>query len=104
MDEAEAFLRGKSRAVMARMSAEMQSASDDMEFERVMARSALDVAVQYAKAMGFNVIAVDVADDKLQLAKELGADKVINAAKREAKCKNTQGGNNANSTAAVRIC
>ncbi len=34
VDEAEAFLRGKSRAVMARMSAEMQSASDDMEFER----------------------------------------------------------------------
>ena len=34
VDEAEAFLRGKSRAVMARMSAEMQAASDDMEFER----------------------------------------------------------------------
>ncbi len=34
VEEAEAFLRGKSRAVMARMSAEMQAASDDMEFER----------------------------------------------------------------------
>ena len=32
--EAEAFLRGKSRAVMGRMSAEMQAASDDLEFER----------------------------------------------------------------------
>lgn len=31
--EAEAFLRGKSRAVIARLSAEMQTASDDMEFE-----------------------------------------------------------------------
>ncbi|MFB5661104.1 alcohol dehydrogenase AdhP [Alteribacillus sp. HJP-4] len=36
------------------------------------------VAVQYAKAMGLNVIAVDVRDDKLQLAKELGADDVVN--------------------------
>ncbi len=34
VQEAEAFLRGKSRAVMARMSAEMQSAADDLEFER----------------------------------------------------------------------
>src|SRR6201986_1214902 len=32
--EAEAFLRGKSRVVMARMSADMQAASDAMEFER----------------------------------------------------------------------
>lgn len=31
--EAEAFLRGKSRAVIARLSAEMQAASDEMEFE-----------------------------------------------------------------------
>jgi excinuclease ABC subunit C len=34
VDEAEAFLRGKSRAVMARMAAEMQGASDALEFER----------------------------------------------------------------------
>src|SRR5579862_3439272 len=34
VDEAEAFLRGKSRAVMARMSQEMQAAADDLEFER----------------------------------------------------------------------
>jgi propanol-preferring alcohol dehydrogenase len=36
------------------------------------------VALQYAKAMGFNVIAVDIQDDKLALASELGADKTIN--------------------------
>ncbi|HEX7884349.1 MAG TPA: excinuclease ABC subunit UvrC [Phenylobacterium sp.] len=34
VDQAEAFLRGKSRAVMGKLSAEMQTASDDMEFER----------------------------------------------------------------------
>ena len=33
VDQAEAFLRGKSRAVIGRMAAEMQAASDDMEFE-----------------------------------------------------------------------
>jgi len=33
VDESEAFLRGKSRAVMTRMSEQMQAASDDMEFE-----------------------------------------------------------------------
>jgi len=34
VEQAEAFLRGKSRAVMGKMAAEMQAASDDMEFER----------------------------------------------------------------------
>ncbi len=34
VDEAEAFLRGRSRAVMARMADEMQGAADDLEFER----------------------------------------------------------------------
>lgn len=38
------------------------------------------LAVQYAKAMGLHVIAVDIADDKLKLATECGADQVINAA------------------------
>jgi alcohol dehydrogenase, propanol-preferring len=38
------------------------------------------MAVQYAKAMGLHVIAVDIADEKLALAKKLGADQVINAA------------------------
>ncbi|MDF2901383.1 MAG: uvrC, partial [Phenylobacterium sp.] len=34
VEQAEDFLRGKSRAVMSKMSAEMQAASDEMEFER----------------------------------------------------------------------
>jgi len=34
VESAEDFLRGKSRSVMARMAAEMQAASDDLEFER----------------------------------------------------------------------
>lgn len=38
------------------------------------------MAVQYAKAMGMHVVAVDVADDKLELARSLGADVTINAA------------------------
>ncbi|TBU99257.1 alcohol dehydrogenase AdhP [Stutzerimonas kirkiae] len=37
------------------------------------------VAVQYAKAMGLNVAAVDVDDDKLALATRLGAEVVVNA-------------------------
>ncbi|MCF6438218.1 alcohol dehydrogenase AdhP [Pseudoalteromonas luteoviolacea] len=35
------------------------------------------LAIQYAKAMGLNVIAVDTGDNKLALAKELGADHYI---------------------------
>jgi propanol-preferring alcohol dehydrogenase len=37
------------------------------------------MAVQYAKAMGMHVVAVDVAEDKLRLARDLGADEAINA-------------------------
>ncbi|PJK14981.1 alcohol dehydrogenase AdhP [Lysobacteraceae bacterium NML07-0707] len=37
------------------------------------------MAVQYAKAMGLNVAAVDVADDKLRLAERLGATVTVNA-------------------------
>ena len=37
------------------------------------------LAVQYAKAMGLHVAAIDVADDKLELAKRLGADLTVNA-------------------------
>jgi alcohol dehydrogenase, propanol-preferring len=37
------------------------------------------IAVQYAKAMGLRVAAVDVADDKLALAKTHGAELVVNA-------------------------
>ncbi|WP_411883337.1 alcohol dehydrogenase AdhP [Polaromonas sp. YR568] len=39
------------------------------------------LAVQYAKAMGFHVIAVDIDDAKLKLATSLGADMVVNAAR-----------------------
>ncbi|MCB2379217.1 alcohol dehydrogenase AdhP [Hymenobacter sp. BT635] len=38
------------------------------------------LAVQYAKAMGMRVAAVDIQDDKLRLAQEVGADLVVNAA------------------------
>nr|WP_211214083.1 alcohol dehydrogenase AdhP [Salisaeta longa] len=37
------------------------------------------LAVQYARAMGMRVVAVDIADEKLKLAEELGADLTINA-------------------------
>ena len=37
------------------------------------------VAVQYAKAMGMHVAAIDIADHKLQLAKKLGAELIVNA-------------------------
>jgi propanol-preferring alcohol dehydrogenase len=39
------------------------------------------IAVQYARAMGMRVAAVDIADDKLKLASALGAEIVINALK-----------------------
>jgi propanol-preferring alcohol dehydrogenase len=37
------------------------------------------VAVQYAKAMGLHVVALDVTDEKLALARSLGADATVNA-------------------------
>src|SRR6185295_19033815 len=37
------------------------------------------LAVQYAKAMGLHVAAIDVSDEKLQLAKSLGAELTVNA-------------------------
>ncbi len=37
------------------------------------------MAVQYAKAMGLNVAAVDIAEDKLELARKLGATLTVNA-------------------------
>ncbi|WP_419877516.1 alcohol dehydrogenase AdhP [Brevibacillus centrosporus] len=37
------------------------------------------VALQYAKAMGYNVVAVDIHKEKLELAKELGADVTVNS-------------------------
>lgn len=38
------------------------------------------MAVQYARAMGLHVAAVDIADDKLALARALGAEVTVNAA------------------------
>lgn len=42
------------------------------------------LAIQLAKARGAEVIAVDVSDDKLALAKECGADHAVNAATTQA--------------------
>ena len=41
------------------------------------------LAVQYATAMGMHVAAIDIADNKLELAKTLGAQLVVNAAKED---------------------
>jgi propanol-preferring alcohol dehydrogenase len=41
------------------------------------------LAVQYAKAMGMYVVAVDISPEKLRLAKEVGADVVIDATKED---------------------
>jgi propanol-preferring alcohol dehydrogenase len=42
------------------------------------------IAVQYAKAMGLHVAAVDVTEDKLALARRLGAEVTVNARSPEA--------------------
>ena len=42
------------------------------------------IAVQYAKAMGLHVAAVDIAEAKLDLARGLGADLAVNAAEEDA--------------------
>ncbi|UUE21317.1 zinc-dependent alcohol dehydrogenase [Microbacterium sp. J1-1] len=42
------------------------------------------LAVQYARLVGAKVIAVDVTDEKLELASELGADHVVNAGEADA--------------------
>ena len=42
------------------------------------------VAVQYAKAMGLHVVALDVTEEKLALARTLGADIAVNAASPDA--------------------
>lgn len=41
------------------------------------------MAIQYAKAMGLNVVAVDVHDEQLKLAKNLKADMTINSEKED---------------------
>src|SRR5262249_31626540 len=38
------------------------------------------LAMQYARIAGASVVAVDVTDEKLQLAKDLGAEYIVNAA------------------------
>lgn len=38
------------------------------------------LAVQYARAMGFHVVGVDIDETKLDMARALGADMVVNAA------------------------
>ncbi|RDC75417.1 alcohol dehydrogenase AdhP [Rhodovulum sp. 12E13] len=48
------------------------------------------MAVQYAKAMGMHVVAVDVGADKLALAKSLGADMTVNAAEADPVAEVTQ--------------
>jgi alcohol dehydrogenase, propanol-preferring len=42
------------------------------------------VAVQYARAMGLHVIALDVTEDKLELARRLGAELVVDAKRPDA--------------------
>jgi len=42
------------------------------------------VAIQYAKAMGLHVAALDVTQEKLDLAKKLGADVTVNAKAKDA--------------------
>lgn len=42
------------------------------------------VAIQYARAMGLHVAALDISDDKLALARSLGAELVVNARDTEA--------------------
>lgn len=42
------------------------------------------MAVQYAKAMGMNVVAADIFEEKLALAKQLGADITVNGKARDA--------------------
>jgi len=61
--EAEAFLTGKSRAVMARMGAEMQAASDDLEFERAARlRDRIRALSSVAQETQVNPQTVDEAD------------------------------------------
>ena len=70
--EAEQFLRGKSRAVIGRLSAEMQAASDDMDFEQA-ARVRDRIRALSAIAMENSVSAEGVAEaDVFALAVEGG--------------------------------
>ena len=45
------------------------------------------LAIQYAKAMGLQVLALDVGQDKLDFCKGLGADEAVNALDKDAQAK-----------------
>lgn len=63
VDQAEDFLRGRSRAVMTRMSTEMQAASDDMEFERAARiRDRIRALASVAQEQQINPETLDEAD------------------------------------------
>jgi excinuclease ABC subunit C len=63
VDEAEAFLRGKSRAVMARMSQEMQGAADELEFEHAARlRDRIRALSSVAQETQVNPETIDEAD------------------------------------------
>jgi excinuclease ABC subunit C len=63
VEEAEAFLRGKSRAVMARMSAEMEAAAQALEFERAARlRDRIRALASIAQETQVNAESVEEAD------------------------------------------
>ena len=63
VSQAEDFLRGKSRAVMQRMSQDMQAASDEMEFERAARlRDRIRALASIAQEQQINPETVDEAD------------------------------------------
>ncbi|HXA38019.1 MAG TPA: excinuclease ABC subunit UvrC, partial [Phenylobacterium sp.] len=63
VDQAELFLRGKSRAVMGQMSQEMQAAADDLEFERAARlRDRIRALASIAQETQVNPETVDEAD------------------------------------------
>jgi len=63
VDEAEAFLRGRSRAVMGRMAAEMQGAAEALEFERAARlRDRIRALASVAQETQVNPETVDEAD------------------------------------------
>ncbi|HEX4741743.1 MAG TPA: excinuclease ABC subunit UvrC [Caulobacteraceae bacterium] len=63
VDEAEAFLRGKSRAVIARMSGDMEAAAEALEFERAARlRDRIRALASVAQETHVNAESVDEAD------------------------------------------
>ncbi|HEY9234142.1 MULTISPECIES: excinuclease ABC subunit UvrC [Phenylobacterium] len=63
VEESENFLRGKSRAVIARMSKEMQEASDEMEFERAARlRDRIRALASIAQEQQINPETIEEAD------------------------------------------